>query len=68
LPLLGHPTPLSQARLIELLLSEGLIIQDVGDRYNILNIAACLMARDMKAFPSTVRKAVRVIQYSAQSR
>ena len=67
-PLLGHAVPQSEARTIELLLSEGLITKDVGGRYSILNIAACLMARDLKAFPGMARKAVRLIQYTGTSR
>jgi predicted HTH transcriptional regulator len=68
LPMLGSPIPSTGARVVELLAREGLVAPDVGGRWNILNLGACLLARDIHAFPRLARKAIRLIQYRDTSR
>ncbi len=51
-----------------ILAHDKLLMKDVGGRWNILNLGAVLFARDITAFESISRKAVRVIRYDGTSR
>ena len=68
LSLLGIQIPKTKSRILELLQAEGLITPDVGGRWNILNLGACLLARQLADFPRIARKAIRMIEYEDLSR
>lgn len=65
--LLDLPYPTDQLGVLRRLESERLIL--AGDSgYAILNIAAVLLAKDMKAFEGVKRKAARVVVYAGESK
>lgn len=65
--LLNLPYPTDQSGVIEKLISEKLIEKtDVG--FNILNIGAILLAKNLKNFSHIQRKATRVIVYKGESK
>lgn len=66
--LLGQKLPNSPSQVMQRLAEERLITRDVGDRWNVLNLGAILIARRVEAFPSIARKAFRVVQYEGASR
>ncbi len=61
--LLDEKPPSTSEGIIERLAADRLITKDVGDRWNILNLGAILIARRLDTFPSIARKALRVVQY-----
>ena len=66
--LLGYRhVPTDKQRILESLKKDGLITSDVG-QWNITNLGAILLARDLNNFSSLERKAVRVIQYEGRGR
>ncbi|ENW99039.1 hypothetical protein F900_02724 [Acinetobacter modestus] len=65
--LLNLPYPTDQSGVIEKLISEKLIEKTDID-FNILNIGAVLLAKNLKNFSSIQRKATRVIVYKGESK
>ncbi|WP_333661529.1 ATP-binding protein [Acinetobacter sp.] len=65
--LLNLPYPTNQSGVIEKLISEKLIEKTDAD-FNILNIGAVLLAKNLKNFSSIQRKATRVIVYKGESK
>jgi ATP-dependent DNA helicase RecG len=66
--LLKQKVPESRALILQRLADERLIARDVGDRWNILNVGAMLLARRLDQFEDLARKALRVVQYNGDSR
>lgn len=48
--------------------SDGLLTRSLGTGTSITNLGALLFARDLAAFPTIARKAVRVVEYRGNSR
>ncbi|MDI3321968.1 ATP-binding protein [Pinibacter soli] len=59
--------PTTQEAVIERLLSENIIVQNRG-AYDITNLGGLLFAKDVKKFPTLVRKAARVVVYEGQDK
>ena len=67
--LTGQPTPGSCEQVLEKLRADRLIEEDVGGRWNILNLGAMLFANDLRRFGSSLqRKGVRFIRYDGRDR
>lgn len=66
--LMNVPLPENRAGILDALAAEGMVARSDDGLWSITNLGALLFAHDMKAFPSTQRKAVRVIQYRGSSR
>ena len=67
--LIGKPMPSEPERVLESLESERLISRDVGGKWNILNLGAILLAKDIGRFdPRIARKAVRFVVYGGEGR
>ncbi|WP_432956213.1 ATP-binding protein [Micromonospora haikouensis] len=66
--LMKMPLPENRAGILDVLAAEGMVLRDDDGLWSITNLGALLFAHDMKDFPSTRRKAVRVIQYRGKSR
>lgn len=66
--LLRLPRPVHPSQSLQKLEAEGLIAKDVGGKWNILNLGAALIARDIEQFPRLSRKRLRVIEYTGTSR
>ena len=63
--LLGQPLPDGKAQIADRLEADGLISRDVGNKWNITNLGAILLASDLSRFsPDLARKAVRLVVYS----
>ena len=66
--LIGKPEPKDRRRALEDLATERLIASDeVGGKWNVLNLGAILFARDLDQFELS-RKAVRFVAYDGNSR
>ena len=59
--------PTDKNRVLKFLERDGLIASDFG-QWNITNLGAILLARNLADFPSLERKAVRVIQYEGKGK
>lgn len=64
-----HPLPENRSGIIERLEADRLLVKDVGERWNVTNLGALLIANDLKAFdPSLARKGVRFVAYEGDGR
>jgi predicted HTH transcriptional regulator len=61
--LLGHPYPSDRAGVLDKLKAEKLIVQ-LEDGMSISNLAAILLAKDLRKFDGVSRKAARVVVYA----
>lgn len=66
--LLSLDLPSDKERIIETLLSDGMISKCETGNYNITNMGAILFAKRLTDFPSLERKAIRVIKYEGTDR
>lgn len=66
--LLNQPLPTDQARILEALWQEDLIRPNDAGHWDITNLGAILIARDLRKFPRVARKAVRLIIYKGRGR
>ncbi|MBV1865989.1 MAG: putative DNA binding domain-containing protein [Rhodobacteraceae bacterium] len=64
-----QPIPEGSTRILEMMGADRLIQEDVGGRWNILNLGAILFAKDLRDFNSSLeRKAIRFVKYDGASR
>ena len=69
LKLTDQPTPENREQVLEKLKADRLIQDDVGGRWNILNLGAMLFANDLRQFGGALeRKGVRFIRYDGKDR
>lgn len=66
--LLDIPLPENHGSIIDALAGDGLIRQSDAGGWDVLNLGAILLARNLEDFPRLGRKAVRVIRYSGDDR
>ncbi len=66
--LLNQPLPDDRARILAELAEEKLIQKNDAAHWDITNLGAILLARDLTRFPSIGRKAVRLIIYKGRDR
>lgn len=67
--LTGQPLPDNRAGIFDKLKADRLIEADVGGKWNITNLGAVLIAKNLTEFsPSIARKAVRFVAYEGSSR
>lgn len=55
-------------KIADALSNDRLIRRNIGGGWDVLNLGAILLARNLEDFPTLERKAVRVIQYSGEGR
>ena len=60
--------PDNRAGILARLSSESLIVKTSGNRFNITNLGGILFAKELRAFESLSRKAVRVVIYQGSNR
>ena len=65
---LGIPLPDGRAAILERLQTQGLITPCAAGGWNITNLAAVLLARNLAEFPRIWRKTLRIIQYRGDGR
>jgi predicted HTH transcriptional regulator len=66
--LLDREVPDSRTEVLEALAADRIIALNPADGWNITNLGAILLARDLDQFPSLARKAIRVIVYDGSTR
>jgi ATP-dependent DNA helicase RecG len=66
--LAGEPKPRTEAEIIHRLIDRGFILDNLEGRFDITNLGAILLARDITAFPSIAGKSVRIIKYSGRDK
>lgn len=63
-----RPLPTNGVLVAEVLEQAGFITHTMANSWSVTALGALLLAKDLRAFPSLERKAVRVIEYSATNR
>ncbi len=66
--LLKIPTPAIHTRILERLSDENLIVARPGGRFDITNLGAILLAKDLSRFDRLGRKTLRIIKYRGKGR
>jgi len=66
--LLGLPLPESRDSILSALDADDMIVQNAGGNWDITNLGAVLLAKNLHDFRGLRRKAVRVISYKGESR
>ena len=66
--LLEMPLPDGRSAILEALCSDNLIAPCDAGGWNITNLGAIALAKDLRNFPNTRRKTLRVIQYRGEGR
>ena len=66
--LLDIAVPQTSDRIVATLSRDKMIQRNVADSWDVLNLGAILLARNLEDFPTLKRKAVRVIQYPGEGR
>ena len=66
--LMGLDLPTNRDRILQRMEEESLIAGTDAGSWNILNLGALLFAKELAAFPSLHRKALRVIHYKGNNR
>ena len=66
--LLKLPLPPDQAATLDALVNDKLIQRTDGGRWDITNLGAILLAKDLREFPGLEYKALRVIHYKGRGR
>ncbi len=66
--LTGEPKPRSEAEILRKMTERGFLIDNLEGRYDITNLGAVLLARDVTAFPSISGKATRIIKYAGRDK
>lgn len=66
--LTGEPKPKSEAEILRKMTERGFLIDNLEGRYDITNLGAILLARDVTAFPSISGKATRIIKYAGRDK
>lgn len=66
--LLSIPLPPDQAGILGALLAEGLVERSESGAWNITNLGAVLLAKDLAQFDALRRKSVRIVQYAGKGR
>ena len=61
--LVGHPLPDGNSNILEAMREDRLIVRSDAGGWNITNLAAVLLARDLTGFQSLRRKTLRVVKY-----
>jgi ATP-dependent DNA helicase RecG len=62
------PLPDNRDGILEVLVSESIVRESLGGGWDVTNLGAILFAKDISAFPSLARKALRIVQYRGNGR
>jgi ATP-dependent DNA helicase RecG len=64
----GDPRPKSELEVLRKMTASGFLIDNLEGRFDITNLGAILLARDLSAFPSVGGKAIRIIKYAGKDK
>ena len=59
----GLSQPRSPLETLKVLVENGILIDNMDERFDITNLGALLLARDLRQFPSVSSKSARIIKY-----
>ncbi len=62
------PKPQNSVESIRLMVEGGFLIDNMEGSYDITNLGAILLARDIKTFPSIAGKSLRIIKYAGRDK
>ncbi|MBM7045647.1 ATP-binding protein [Rhizobium lusitanum] len=66
--LTGDPRPKNPDEIIRKMIEYGFLLDNLEGRYDITNLGAILLARDVTMFPSIAGKAVRIVKYAGRDK
>lgn len=66
--LTGTPKPKNPQEIIRRMIDAGFLINNLEGRYDITNLGAILLARDVTSFPSIAGKSVRIVKYTGKDK
>ncbi|MFM9975090.1 MAG: ATP-binding protein [Beijerinckiaceae bacterium] len=66
--LTGDPRPANPQEIIRKMIQHGFLLDNLEGRYEITNLGAILLARDVTLFPSIAGKAVRIVKYAGRDK
>lgn len=64
----GEARPRSPAEIIKKFTDNGLLVDNMEGRFDITNLGAVLLARDITRFPSIASKSTRIIRYTGKDK
>ncbi|MBB3916192.1 hypothetical protein [Rhizobium fabae] len=66
--LTGEPRPKNQEEVTRKMADRGFVLDNLEGRFDITNLGAIMLARDVTAFPSIAGKAVRIVKYTGRDK
>lgn len=66
--LTGEPRPRGETEVLRKLTDRGFVLDNLEGRFDITNLGAILLAREITAFPSLAGKSVRIIKYAGHDK
>lgn len=66
--LTGKPRPKYQDEVIRKIADRGFVLDNLEGRFDITNLGAIMVARDVMAFPSLAGKAVPIVKYAGRDK
>ncbi|WP_234885328.1 AlbA family DNA-binding domain-containing protein [Rhizobium rhizogenes] len=66
--LTGDPRPKNSDEIIRKMIEYGFLLDNLEGRYDVTNLGAILLARDITMFPSIAGKAVRIVKYVGRNK
>ncbi|MEI3856168.1 MULTISPECIES: ATP-binding protein [Ensifer] len=66
--LTGDPKPKNPQEIIRKLTDSGFLLDNLEGRFDITNLGAIMLARDVTLFPSIAGKTVRIVKYSGRDK
>ncbi|MBB4189314.1 putative HTH transcriptional regulator [Sinorhizobium terangae] len=66
--LTAEPKPKNPQEIIRKMVDAGFLLDNLEGRFDITNLGAIMLARDVTAFPSIAGKTVRIVKYSGRDK
>ena len=66
--LTSESRPKKSSEVIRAMVSAGFIVDNMDGKYDVTNLGAILLAKDLTQFPSIAAKSVRVVKYSGKDK
>jgi predicted HTH transcriptional regulator len=66
--LTGEPKPKNSQEIVRKMVDAGFLLDNLEGRFDITNLGAIMLARDVTAFPSIAGKTVRIVKYAGRDK
>lgn len=66
--LTGEPKPKNSQEIIRKMIDAGFLLDNLEGRFDITNLGAIILARDVTVFPSIAGKTVRIVKYTGRDK